>query len=279
MENQDKSPNITIIVNTCDHFEDCWNPFFTLFEKFWPACQYPIILTTYKKEYNYNGKLNITSLRANQYYDKEPPWSEILLQTLKKIPDTDIVLLMLDDFFISDFVDEKTIEKCYKIIKVSNYSNITLTNHDKTRSFESTDNPMISKVKQKSKYRITTSPALWKASALKKYLISDENPWMFELFGTLRSHRIKDSFFRFNEQCLTPGFKEVIPYFEGEEGDTGIVKGKWQKGIEPLFNSLNIDIDFSKRGFYDTKNPLKKKIDTLLKIIRHPKQLIRSFFY
>ena len=23
----------TIIVNSCDNFEDCWNPFFTLFKK------------------------------------------------------------------------------------------------------------------------------------------------------------------------------------------------------------------------------------------------------
>ena len=88
-----------------------------------------------------------------------------------------------------------------------------------------------------------------------------------------------DSFFRFNEKCLNPGFKEVIPYFEGKEGDTGIVKGKWQKGIEPLFDNLNIDIDFSKRGYYQTKNPLMKKIDTLLKIIKYPKQLIRAFFH
>lgn len=278
LKNQKKHPNITIIVNTCDRFEDCWMPFFKLMEKFWPECQYPIVLTTFNKKYNYNGNLNIKSLQANQYYEDEPAWSEILLHSLKKLPENDVVLLMLDDFFISDYVDDKSISKCYEIMKDNNYSNITLTNHDKKRSFESTDNPMISRVKQKSKYRVTTSPALWKVSSLKKYLISDENPWMFELFGTIRSHKIKDDFFRFNEECLTPGFKEIIPYFEGEEGDTGIVKGKWQRGIEPLFDSINIVIDYSKRGYYKTKNPLKKKIDTLFKLIKHPKQIIRAVF-
>ena len=277
MKNKNKS-NITIIVNTCDHFDDCWDPFFKLFEKFWPKCRYPIVLTTFNKKYNYDGNLNIKNLKANQYYSNEPPWSEILLHTLNKLPDDGIVLLMLDDFFISDYVDDETIRKCYEIMKDNNYSNITLTNHDKKRTFEPTDNPMISRIKQKSKYRITTSPALWKVSSLKKYLISDENPWMFELFGTIRSHKIKDYFFRFNEECLNPGFKEVIPYFEGKEGDTGIVKGKWQRGIEPLFDSVNIVIDFSKRGYYKTKNPLKKKIDTLLKLIKHPKQIIRAVF-
>tara|TARA_B100000427_G_C15424288_1_gene557819 strand:+ start:174 stop:1007 length:834 start_codon:yes stop_codon:yes gene_type:complete len=270
--------NITIIVNTCDRFEDCWNPFFILLEKFWTNCQHPIILTTFDKKYNYSGNLNIKSLQASKHYHNEPSWCGILLHTINKLSDDDIVLLMLDDFFISDYIDSKTISKCYKIMKENNYSNITLTNHDTKRSFESTKNPMISQINQKSKYRITTSPALWKVSALKRYLFDDENIWMFELFGTARSHKIKDSFFRFNEECLSPGFKEVIPYFQGDD-DTGIVKGKWQKGIEKLFKNENINIDFSKRGYYKSKTVLEKKIDTILKIIKHPKQLIRAILY
>jgi hypothetical protein len=267
--------NITIIVNTCDRFEDCWNPFFILLEKFWPDCQYPIILTTFDKKYDYSGNLNIQSLAASKHYKDEPSWCEILLYTLNNLSDDDTILLMLDDFFISDYVDSKVISKCYKIMNENNYSNITLTNHDTKRSFELTNNPMISQINQKSKYRITTSPALWKVSALKRYLFDDENIWMFELFGTTRSHKIKDSFFRFNEKCLSPGFKEVIPYFQGDD-DTGIVKGQWQKGIEKLFKGENIDIDFSRRGYYKSKTVLEKKIDTILKIIKHPKQLIRA---
>jgi hypothetical protein len=270
--------NITIIVNTCDRFEDCWNPFFILLEKFWPDCQYPIILTTFDKKYDYSGNLNIQSLAASKHYKDEPSWCEILLYTLNNLSDDDTILLMLDDFFISDYVDSKVISKCYKIMNENNYSNITLTNHDTKRSFELTNNPMISQINQKSKYRITTSPALWKVSALKRYLFDDENIWMFELFGTTRSHKIKDSFFRFNEKCLSPGFKEVIPYFQGDD-DTGIVKGQWQKGIEKLFKGENIDIDFSRRGYYKSKTVLEKKIDTILKIIKHPKQLIRAILH
>ena len=270
--------NITIIVNTCDRFEDCWNPFFILLEKFWPDCQYPIILTTFDKKYDYSGNLNIQSLAASKHYKDEPSWCEILLYTLNNLSDDDTILLMLDDFFISDYVDSKVISKCYKIMNENNYSNITLTNHDTKRSFELTNNPMISQINQKSKYRITTSPALWKVSALKRYLFDDENIWMFELFGTTRSHKIKDSFFRFNEKCLSPGFKEVIPYFQGDD-DTGIVKRQWQKGIEKLFKGENIDIDFSRRGYYKSKTVLEKKIDTILKIIKHPKQLIRAILH
>lgn len=31
--------NYSILVNTCDKFEDCWNPFFKLLSIYWPDYQ------------------------------------------------------------------------------------------------------------------------------------------------------------------------------------------------------------------------------------------------
>ena len=42
--------NLTIIVNTCDKYEDAWNPFFRLMEINWPESEnYKIILNTENK--------------------------------------------------------------------------------------------------------------------------------------------------------------------------------------------------------------------------------------
>ena len=187
---------------------------------------------------------------------------------------------MLDDYFISDYVDYESINKCYDIMQENKYSNITLTNHDKKRTYKKTNSKLISKIDQKSKYRVTTSPALWRVSSLRKYLISDENPWMFELFGTIRSRKIKDSFYRFNEEALNPGFEEVVPYFQTANLDTAIVQGKWQIGVDKFFKELNIEIDFNERGFYKTTkpNPVLRKIETILTIIKYPKQIFRALF-
>jgi hypothetical protein len=272
--------DITIIVMTCDIFEDCWHPFFSCFKKFWPNCEYPIVLANFEKRYINQTKLDISNLNASKFYESIPSWSEIFLRSIKNLSDDSIILLMLDDYFISDYVDYESINKCYDIMQEYKYSNITLTNHDKKRTYKKTNNELISKIDQKSKYRVSTSPALWRVSSLRKYLISDENPWMFELFGTIRSHKIKDSFYRFNEKALTPGFKEVVPYFQTAHLDTAIVQGKWQIGVDKFFKKLNIDIDFSERGFYKTikPNPILRKIETILTIIKHPKQIIRALF-
>ncbi len=34
---------------------------------------------------------------------------------------------------------------------------------------------------------------------------------------------------------------------------TGIIRGKWKKEVEELFKKNNIEVDFTKRGFFDDK--------------------------
>ena len=36
----------SIIINTCDKFEDCWDPFFQLWSTYWKDCQGKIYLNT-----------------------------------------------------------------------------------------------------------------------------------------------------------------------------------------------------------------------------------------
>jgi len=268
--------DISIVIATSDEFEDCWYPFFTLFKKYWPNCEYPIILTTAHKKYSHPG-LDIKCSMAGNIYSHSPTWSERLLFTLEKNIKTDIVLFLLDDFFISNNVDVKTISDCYNIMLDNDYSNITLTNHDTKRIFQPTDNPSISKIHQKSPYRITTSPALWKTAALKRYLIPDENIWMFEKFGTHRSYKINDSFYKVNQSAINVGFNEVIPYFQGKD-DTGIVKGKWQIGINELFESVGVKLNYELRGFYKNPSYILNKFYTAKKFIKYPRQLIRALF-
>ncbi len=269
-----KSENITIVVNTCDAFEDCWVPFFTLLKTYWPSCSIKMLLTTFEKNFTFKG-LDIDCLLTSKNYSYELQWSDNLLIALDEYVKTDLVLLMLDDFFISSKVDEATIEKCSKLMIENNYSNITLSNHDTKRKYHKTENPLISRIDQRSPYRITTSPALWKRTSLKKYLRKNENIWMFEMFGTKRSFKIKDSFFRTNESHITDGYDEVIPYFQGVD-DTGIVKGKWQKGVEEVFEKAGIEVDYSLRGFYQKLPGFINKYYLIKNLIKNPKIFYRG---
>ena len=45
----------SIIVNTCDSYSDCWDPFFKLFSVFWKDCKGKIFLNTEYKDYSFPG--------------------------------------------------------------------------------------------------------------------------------------------------------------------------------------------------------------------------------
>ena len=101
---------------------------------------------------------------------------------------------------------------------------------------------------------------------------------MFEVFGTRRSYKINDSFYRVNDESTNEGSYEVIPYFQGVEENTGIRRGKWQTGIPKLFESANIKVNYELRGFYRPLPFLINKLSTAMKLPQYPKQTIKAFF-
>ncbi len=266
-------PEITLLVASWDGFADCWEPFFRLLSKFWPQCPYPIALTTERQSYSFPG-LNIISCRVNQHRPERLTWSEVVQAALEQNVSSELVLFMMDDFFINGPVDQATIDQCAALMQRHGYSCVTLTNHDQSRVHHPTDQPLLNRVDDRSPYRVTASPALWRKAALLRYLKPAENAWMFEKFGTRRSYHLQDSFFRVNESALSPGYREVIPYFWTPESDTGIVKGKWQAGIEALFESAGIEMDFSIRGYYRRLPWIFNKLYLAKKLMENPRQTL-----
>ena len=55
--------SVSILINSCDAYEDIWEPFFRCFSENWPDCPYPIYLNTETKEYN-PDYIHVTSLNV-----------------------------------------------------------------------------------------------------------------------------------------------------------------------------------------------------------------------
>jgi hypothetical protein len=53
MGDYNKKEDLTILVNSCDAYEDLWYPFFELFRINWPNCKYDIVLNTETKSYTH----------------------------------------------------------------------------------------------------------------------------------------------------------------------------------------------------------------------------------
>jgi hypothetical protein len=98
-----------LFVNTCDKFEDCWDPFFKLFAVYWPDFEGTIYLNTEYKEYTYEN-LNIVAvqgaLKNNIPKTERATWSECLKWAMETIEE-DVVLYLQEDYFFKDMSRQK----------------------------------------------------------------------------------------------------------------------------------------------------------------------------
>lgn len=247
----------TILVNTCDKFEDCWYPFFKLFAIYWPDYKGKIYLNTEQKDFSYKG-LDIVPLRIIEpSTNKRYTWSECLILALNKINEN-VILYMQEDYFIKGQVNDELIKKYVGM----------MDNHPDIHCIHLTDQAVIPDSRpsvyeglypaiHNQRYRISCQAALWRKNILLSYLRPYESAWDFEQFGSKRSANLDHNIFVVDNNWVKLDQFEIIPYIF-----TGIIQGKWYEKVIPLFEKHNIDINYSKRGFSNERirKTLLKKI-------------------
>lgn len=264
---------ITILVNSSDNFEDCWNPFFILFKKNWANCTYPIFLNTEFKEYSIDG-LNILSTKSHKNTnDRKLTWSECLINAVKQI-DSPLILYFQEDYFLDMPVKVDFIEKVAAImLENPEIKRVGLVTTDSIGKLYQSDYRELWEISNNARYRISTQTSLWRQETLLSYLRPEENGWMFEIFGTWRSKKRKEKFLTLNRDLFSGDAKKVS-YLH-----TGIIKGKWHPEIPKLFLENNIKVDFSIRGFYDLNiSTIKRKTETFRKLLLSPKILFKALY-
>ncbi len=233
-----RNSDITLIVSSCDKYEDCWDPFFALLKKYWnPA--YPIVLNTEAKTYSYPG----LDIRTLQLYKngENPEWSERLMATLRQI-DSTYILMMLDDFFLEEPVDAKQIEQCRMwmdadpSIACFNFMPI-LAGQNLPCAY-----PGFEQRPQKGEYRLNCQAALWRRETLLADMRPHESAWLFETLGSRRSCRYRDQkFFAASED------NHIMEYNYAE--GAALHRGRWNRHTAELAEREGLQIDFSRRGF------------------------------
>ena len=238
----------SILVNTCDKFDDCWNPFFKLFSTFWKSYKGKIYLNTEYKNYSYKN-LNIISVKGCE--EKQDAnlitWSECLKRALESMEE-DVVLYLQEDYFFKDNVENDIVEQYVDLMDNNeNIHCIHLTDQAVKGSKESKEYEGLNIVDLKQRYRISCQAALWRKDVLLGYIRTYESAWEFEEFGSQRAERLQHKFYvvkAVNNRNLELNEFEIIPYIF-----TGIVQGRWFEEVVPHFRKHNINIDYSIRGF------------------------------
>ncbi len=260
--------DLTIFVNTSDNFEDCWHPFFSLFQRYWPDCPYPIVLNTETKDYNFSG-INITCAKVSSGEVNRLGWSECLARALDGI-NTPYILYLQEDYFLESAVKADVLKELLDLMRAGQADVIRLSEAVDAGPWHTTDSNLIWAVDQKAKWRFSLQAALWRKDLLRKQIRQHESPWQLESFGGSRLRRSKEKICCVNRDLFYGKGKEVFPY-----QPTGIIAGKWVGEIVvPLFQANDITVDFSIRGFRVQGKRSKKRKAFFLRMIDR----VRSYY-
>lgn len=153
-----------IVVMSCDKFQNCWKPFFTLYEKYFKN-DYKVHIVTETLDCEYANTIKVTGI-----------WTERLRKALEQIK-SDNVILMLDDFFIRSKVNVERIEYC----KSQMNDDIAVFNFEK--KYRDCDNSNLKGFERQFNNQVylqSAQPSLWNKQALISRLQEYKNPWEWE---------------------------------------------------------------------------------------------------
>ncbi len=236
---------MTILVNSCDAYADCWEPFFSLMKIYWADCPYDIVLNSETKTYSDDSLkiMHFNNINAKTYGKR-------MRENLLRIK-TPYVLLLLDDFFLREQVDSSRIEEIVswlkkdKDIAVFSFANVKDIYNQTSKEYKGFElRPRV------GEYKLNLQAGIWDRKKLMRYTKSHENPWEFETIGSMRTFNGKDKFYVISDEKKSP-----IQYGKQDGLTWGIVRGKWFiEDVHPLFEKHNICVDYAQRGVYQGEN-------------------------
>lgn len=226
---------VTILVNSCDKYEDAWEPFFRLLRIHWPECEnYKIVLSTETKSYNCSF-LDVKTVNANG----NQSWSARLKSTLGQI-ETEYVLFFLEDFFLLEKVRTDIFDKALELIESDKKVGlITFSKRRYGSTFpDKTDYERCFIEQPKSvKNRTNVLVGLWRKEYFLKLLYGDENPWEYEKNSNIRSRFAGYKIFTQDYNYSPATFRYCMNPADGY----GITQGKWLCKNKELFELYGIN--------------------------------------
>lgn len=215
-----------VIVITCAKFEQAWHPFFTLFDRYWSDCPYPVYMVTDKGTYPGPKIIEIGDDKG---------FSENLMIALERIQEEKIIYFQEDYFFMDSF-ETNRIEKYNNYIDQYDIGCIRLAPCPGPNGPPWKTDEDLGIIEKGEQYRVSTQTAIWNKQMLKKLLRAGETGGQFEIHGTRRSKDLNEIF------LSVWRYHTPTPYYI-----TGIVRGVWQENAIKFLEEEGIATKHIKR--------------------------------
>jgi hypothetical protein len=173
--------DLTIVVNSCDKYEELWEPFFKILFSQWQGLEkssIPIVLIANTKKFN-NPRVRVFNS------GKEISWSDTVNRALNTVK-TRYILYLQDDYFITH-LDLNRLEELFNAMKKEQfgYMQISCGATGERKAFKNIQGLFY---KNKfEKYRTSLQAAFWDKKVFSYLLNLKEKIWDFEIKGSMRS--------------------------------------------------------------------------------------------
>ena len=162
--------NVSIVVSSCDLFEDCWAPFIHSMRKYWPDCEWPVYVISNHKAID--GPEGFSFIKVGE----DLKFASNLKRALDNIR-TDYIIYLQEDFFLDRRVDNEAIKEHVAYCMRNGVDYMRL-------GFKFMNGRVVDKIYAENNitdaYSLCLQAAIWKRETLYGLLLDNWSGWDFE---------------------------------------------------------------------------------------------------
>lgn len=247
-----------VLILSCDLYKDAWKPFFELFTRFWKNAAYPVYLGNNTATFDFPG---VQVVHAGAPVN----WTEDTRRILQQIKER-YVLVLLEDYFLTEPVDQKQVQLCLDITKKEDavFTRMASFRADHFPMYAYDIHPehrLMGVTRKTAPFLVNLQAGIWNREDFIRLLNGNESPWDFETKGSERAALMNRVFLGLADDHSKKYVHGPIPYL-----CTAITKGVWMREAIELCRKEQIELDLTHRG-----------IETLLDY--NKRRLYHSFSY
>lgn len=214
---------LTIYVSSPDSYSDVFKVFLKCYRKYWSDCPYEFVLST--------NTLNYEGIRTLCNYKQNDTWTERTISALKEIR-SEYILLMNDDFFITNYVNNKKIEDILDLMDKHNLNFCKLAKNASGVPIEK--GSYLLKTHKRQPYGKNLQVGIFRKSYITNLLgDGSKSAWDLEKEWLKDTYNAKNEYF----DDIVASNEIIIDTVHG------VAKGMWFPSALKKLKSLQIEVD------------------------------------